>query len=318
MVPETPCDQCVRPAIVDQPYCGAHRCALHFRESVDERARRELHRQFPRFRGGTVAVALSGGKDSSVALVLTHRYFRRRPNVRIVALTVDEGIAGYRAKTLESARQLTHQLGVEHLVLSHRDAYGITTDQAAKRLSDTAPCSFCGVWRRGLLNRAARDAGAEALVLGFNLDDLAQTILMNLARADLDRIGRMAPHLRRQDRMVPRIAPLATIPEREVFLYARLAELPFDHAECPHAPRAARNVFREVVWRLEDEIPGTRHALLKTQERLARLLPESVTGAPDRCAECGEPSTGPLCRGCEYLRRARGNPLMAHAGSGPP
>jgi uncharacterized protein (TIGR00269 family) len=172
-------------------------------------------------------------------------------------------------------------------------------------MPDTVPCSFCGVWRRRLLNQAARDVQAEVLVLGFNLDDLAQTVLMNLVHGDLDRIGRMAPHRVRQPGLIPRVAPLAQIPEREVFLYARLTGLPFDHGECPHAGRAARNVFREVVWQLEEAQPGTRQALLRTREQLLDRLPPTTETAPLRCRRCGEPSAHETCRSCTYLATVR-------------
>jgi len=311
------CSQCDAPAVIDQPYRDAHLCASHFRTSVEERVRREMHRQLPRFGRGTVAVALSGGKDSGVALALAHRYFSRRPTVRVVALSVDEGIARYRAGTLKAAEALTASLGVEHHVVSAQEAIGTTIDRTAANLPDTVPCSFCGVWRRQLLNRAARDVGADALVLGFNLDDLAQTVLMNLVRGDLDRLVRMAPHRVRQPGLVPRVAPLALIPEREVYLYARLLGIPFDHGECPHAGRAARNLFREVVWQLEEAQPGTRQSLLRTHERLvSRFLADgAAVAAPDRCRACGEPATSGLCRACEYLEIARAVPSVPEASS---
>ncbi len=299
------CDRCEHPAVVDQPYRGAHVCGAHLLASVDERFRRELHRQLPRVSGGTIAVALSGGKDSAVTLHLAHQYFDRHAPVRLVAISVDEGIDGYRPGTLAAASELTQRLGVEHRVVRAEERIGITTDAAAAEL-DGPPCSYCGVWRRQLLNRAARDAGADALLLGFNLDDLAQTVLMNLVRGDLDRLARMAPHRVRQPGLIPRVAPLAQVPEREVFLAARLAGLPFDHGECPHAARALRNRFREIVWELEESQPGTRQSLLRTHERLVELLLHGDgAGAPDRCRACGEPSSGELCRACEFLSLTR-------------
>lgn len=265
-----------------------------------------MHRQLPRFAGGTVAVALSGGKDSAVALALTAGYFSRRPNARVVAVSVDEGIAGYRDATLASARQLTERLGVEHRIVRAASELGATTDALARARPGVPPCSFCGVWRRGLLNRAARATDARALVLGFNLDDLAQTVLMNLVRGDLDRLVRMAPHRVRQDGLVPRIAPLAQVPEREVYLYAQTRGLPFGHDECPHAGAALRNTFREVVWQLEEAQPGTRQSLLRTHERLVDLwAAHEGVGVPGVCRSCGEPATGELCRSCAFLRIAQ-------------
>jgi uncharacterized protein (TIGR00269 family) len=296
------CSSCAEAAIIDQPYRGQHLCDSHFRRSVEQRVRAELRQQLPRDRTGTVAVGLSGGKDSAVALALTHEYLASLPRMHLVAISVDEGIDGYRTATLRSATEVTDRLGVDHRVVRAADVLGTTTDRAATRLPGTVPCAFCGVWRRGLLNRAARDTGARTLVMGFNLDDLAQTVLMNLVHGDLDRLARMAPHRVTQPGLVPRIAPLATVPEREVYLYARLRELPFDHGECPHARRAARNVFREVVWQLEEAQPGTRQSLLKTHAELVRrgLLGDGA-GAPGVCRECGEPSNGDVCRACEFL-----------------
>jgi len=310
------CERCGSPSVIDRPYDGSHPCERHFRASVRDRFRREMHRQFPRFSGGRIAVALSGGKDSAVALSLVHAYFDRRPGAEIVAVTVDEGIEGYRSATMGKADELARRLGVEHRIVRAKEELGATTDAAAARLGDAQPpCGFCGVWRRRLLNRAAREVEADVLVLGFNLDDLAQTVLMNVVRGDVDRLVRMAPHRRRQPGLVPRIAPLATVPEREVYLYARLAGIPFDHSECPYAGRAARNVFREVLWRLEETLPGTRHTLLRTRTKLAEALEAAgAGGAPVLCERCGEPSTGPVCRSCQYLDAA-GKPLMEVSGS---
>ena len=300
------CSACDRPAIIDQPYRGAHACRTHFLESVDTRVRKEFHRQLPKFGEGTLAVALSGGKDSAVALRVTARYFARRPTVRIVAISVDEGIPGYRDATLAAARRLVAEEGVEHRIVSMESRLGMTTDRVARAHPETIPCSYCGVWRRRLLNDAAREVGADALVLGFNLDDLAQTVLMNLARGEVDRLVRMAPHRGRQTSLVPRIAPLAMVPEREVFLYAQVHGLPFEHGECPHAGRAARNVFREVLWRLEEQIPGTRQSLLHTREQLLDLWEDRVAPlGPQACTRCGEPASGGLCRTCELLEAAR-------------
>jgi uncharacterized protein (TIGR00269 family) len=297
------CASCAAAAVVDQPYRGRDLCALHFQRSVEERFRLEMRRQLPRRRSGTIAVALSGGKDSAVALALAHAYLAPIPGLRLIAISVDEGIGGYRPATLRAAAELTGRLGVEHAIVRAEAEIGTTTDRAADRLPGTVPCAFCGVWRRRLLNRAARDAGARALVVGFNLDDLAQTVLMNLVRGDLDRLVRMSPHRIAQPGLVPRIAPLAGVPEREVYLYARLRGLPFDHGECPHAGRAARNRFREIVWQLEEDQPGTRQSLLRTHDRLVeRWLATDGLGSPGRCRSCGDPATGDLCRACEFLR----------------
>ncbi len=246
-------------------------------------------------------MALSGGKDSSVVLSLLARFARGRPDLSVTALTIDEGIEGYRPATVAAARKLTEDLGVPHRVVPFQELFGVTTDRTAMDRPES-PCSFCGVWRRQALNRMAREMGALRLVLGFNLDDLAQTILMNLTRGEPFRLAQMAPHLQARTDLVPRIAPLATVPEREVYLYARLEGLPFDHGTCPHAGRAVRNLYRELVWRLEEAQPGSRHALLRTREKLLPLLLADQEGeGPGKCPRCGEASAEGLCRACAFL-----------------
>ncbi|HYA54849.1 MAG TPA: TIGR00269 family protein, partial [Thermoplasmata archaeon] len=91
--------------------------------------------------------------------------------------------------------------------------------------------------------------------------------------------------------------------------------IPFDHGECPHAGRAARNLFRELVWKLEESQPGTRQSLVHTHERLVtQFLGEGNTlGAPNRCRACGEPAASELCRACEYLEIARTAPPAPEA-----
>ena len=296
------CAECEATAVIDQPYRGAHLCGAHFDRSIEQRFDRTLRRQLSRRDLRIVAVALSGGKDSATALALTHRHFADRARAHVVAISVDEGISGYRPPTLAAAASLTRRLGVEHRIVRAAERLGATTDAAARELPDTPACSFCGVWRRRLLNDAATELGADALVLGFNLDDLAQTVLMNLVRGDLAQVARMAPHAGGHDGLVPRLAPLAEVPEREVYLYARRRELPFDHGECPHAGRAARNRFREIVWELEASAPGTRQALLRARDRIAGLLPEPATAA-GRCRACGGPAVGAVCRSCTFLDR---------------
>jgi uncharacterized protein (TIGR00269 family) len=292
---------------MDLPYAGSHLCRNHFRIFVEKRVRRELHRQAPGLNGGTLAVALSGGKDSSVMLSLLVKFLGMRRNVKIVAITVDEGIEGYRSKTIAQATKLTESLGVEHMIRTFKDELGTSTDIAAKTITDLAPCSSCGVWRRTVLNKAAREIGAVRLAVGFNLDDLAQTVLMNLLRGEPHRLTQMAPHVRKEADFVPRIAPLAAIPEREVYLYATLLDIPFDHAECPYAPLAGRNIFRETLWRLEDSLPGTRHSIMRTREKLLEVLADALPPTQiGRCSLCGEPAAGALCRSCAFVKSALG------------
>ncbi|MDD1743950.1 MAG: tRNA 2-thiocytidine biosynthesis TtcA family protein, partial [Methanomassiliicoccales archaeon] len=244
------CSRCNRESVTYIRYNGAHLCEEHFLQYVERRAKKEVRQQVDLNGVRKLAVALSGGKDSSVALYVLVESLRHRPGLEILAITVDEGISGYRPNTMLKAIELTSRLGVEHHIVSFKDAIGKEMDEIAKVTSERGACSYCGVLRRRCMNSLARDLGAEVLATGLNLDDTAQSILMNFTRGDVERLARLGPHAKVQPGLIPRIQPLRLIPENETYLYALLRELPFSDDECPYADSALRNEYREIVNKL--------------------------------------------------------------------
>ncbi len=298
------CDRCGEAAVAWIRYGGAHLCKAHFLAFVEKRAKEELRREVDLRPGTRIAIGLSGGKDSSTATTLLHDFVAPRREVELVAVTVDEGIASYRPKGLELAADLCARLGIEHRVISYRQTVGFEMDAVVKLDGDAIPCGYCGVFRRQALNRAAREVGADYVATGLNLDDTAQSILMDVARADLDRLARLGPHETPQPGLVPRLQPLRMIPEKEVLLYAMLRGIPFHDATCPYAERAQRGRFSGVIAELEAAAPGTRHAIVSTFDQIRPLLQERfASGSPRECARCGEPASDDLCKACELAER---------------
>ena len=298
------CAKCESPAVAWTRYSGAHLCRDHFVAFVEKRVKEELRREVDLRPGTRIAVGLSGGKDSSTATVLLHDIVAPRRDVELVAVTVDEGIAAYRPQGLEIARALCAKLGIEHRVITYRQTVGYEMDAVVKLDADAIPCGYCGVFRRQALNRAAREVGADFVATGLNLDDTAQSILMNVARGDVDKLARLGPHEAVQPGLVPRLQPLRMIPEKEVYLYAMLRGIPFHDATCPYAERAQRGRFSAVLAQLEEASPGTRHAIVSTYDQLRPLLQERfVPGAPKACGRCGEPASDGLCKACELSER---------------
>lgn len=323
-----PCSKCPQPAVTHIPYSGQHLCREHFLHYFDKRAKAEVKQQ-GRIPPGTVAVALSGGKDSVSVLHFLHRLTRDRPDVTLAAISVDEGIEGYRGSALEICKEVCAEWGIEWHLVTTKELAGYTIDQYAAgthgptdppgdtgqakgpngeraRANDGRPrpaCGPCGVFRRQGLNQVAMRIGADAVVTGHNLDDHAQTILMNHLNGDVDRIARLAPHSGRHDGMVPRLLPFRTIPEKEVLLYAMLHDLPLHHeAECPYAARAHRFRLRDMLWELEEATPGTRHSLVRGADRLKPLLLDAAVGGDGGtpCPTCGEPTSGAACKACSW------------------
>ena len=295
---------CGAPAITYLRYSGAHLCAGHFKASFESRVKAELRKQLDLSRGKRIAVAVSGGKDSLAALHMIAKVAAGRPDSALLAITVNEGIAGYRPPSVKAAAEVATKLGVEHRVVELEHDAMVTVDAIAANDPERAPCSFCGVLRRRAANAEARRWGADALATGHNLDDVAQSILMSFTRGDLNKLARLAPHDEPHEGLVPRALPLRMIPEKEVFLYAMLEGLPITDEQCPHMGRAARGPIKEMLMALEDATPGTRHAIVRTHDRLRPALKAlvGVGAAPlDLCPRCGEPSVGGVCQACLLL-----------------
>ncbi|MCJ2532933.1 MAG: TIGR00269 family protein [Candidatus Thermoplasmatota archaeon] len=295
------CDRCSKNSVILVRYSGAHLCKRHFIEFFERRVKHELRRQVDLQTDERVAMAVSGGKDSTVMMFLLRRILGSRRDTEFCAITVDEGIEGYRDNAIPMVADNCKALDIEHIVVSFNELHGFTMDDVAEAERNMSTCSYCGVMRRSALNRAARDWRATRLATGLNLDDTAQSVMMNFSRGDVGRLARLGPHRRLQPNLVPRIQPMRTIPENEVVLYALINEIPYHDLECPYASEALRNDYRAIVSQLEDKYPGTRHSILKSHEKILEALEKTTPPAKLRRCECGEPTVGDRCKVCELV-----------------
>jgi uncharacterized protein (TIGR00269 family) len=313
------CDKCDREAVAHQAYAGAHLCEHHFCRSVESRVRARVREDgllpddaTPE-ESVTWLVGLSGGKDSAVLLHVLEDTFAADPRVELVALTVHEGIEGYRDESLAACEELVADRAVRHEVRTYAEEFGVEMDDvAAEDPMDMAPCAYCGVFRRDVLARYAEEFDADLLLTGHNLDDEAETALMNLLEGNVAQVAKhfdasLGPMDDRTetDAFVPRAKPLRDVPEKEVGLYARLRDLPVHFAECPHASEAFRGEVQDLLLELEAGHPGTRHSILAGYEELASLAADEHRGERDgdlgECERCGSPTAREVCRKCGLL-----------------
>lgn len=251
-----------------------------------------------------LAVAVSGGKDSLTLLSVLVKLEDRFPKSRLTAISVDEGIDGYRDEALELARKTCGILGVEQLTVSYRELFGITTDEiSALKLSQT-PCAYCGVFRRKAINRAASMIGATKIATAHNLDDEVQTVLLNILHGDPMRMVRSGPVLKDpRGKFLPRVKPLCDIPEKEIVLYAYLNGIEFQSIECPHGHEAVRNDIRGFLNQMEQKHPGSKFTLQRSAERIRELLAETAPLSElQQCERCGDPTPHELCEACVMLQ----------------
>jgi uncharacterized protein (TIGR00269 family) len=256
-----------------------------------------------------IGVGVSGGKDSTVLLYILQQIEKKFSESSLIALTIDEGISGYREEGLHLAKQITSEFGIEHKITSFKELYGYTLDEIVKlfKQHSKAPhtaCFFCGVLRRRSLNQVARELRVDKLAIGHNLDDEAQTVLMNIFRSDITRMGRTNVDLRQvHDLFVPRVKPLREIPEREIATYAFFRNLPFHSQNCPHAEGVLRNDIQQILNKMEIKRPGTKHSVLRSGDKIQNLLHIKQKIHP--CPVCHEPATNKICKFCKIMQDLR-------------
>jgi len=293
------CSKCGQDAVLFQRYSGLHLCEDHFTTDFETKVKKTIRKEGWIKSGDRIAVALSGGKDSTALLYFLKKTFGIRRDVEISAITIDEGISGYRDTQI--CKDIAESAGVEFRTASIKEHFGITLDGIVAKKGDRLSCSYCGVLRRQILNKTARESGATKIAYGFNLDDEAQSVLMNVLRGDAESLLRKQ---RPAPGMLPRIKPFKMIPEREVALYARIHTGGYEERGCPYSHNALRADVRGILNQYNYSHPATKYALLNLNEDLKSGIPADNTTAKP-CEICGEPVFG-RCRVCGIVKELKG------------
>lgn len=304
------CNACkTKEAFFYRQYSGEQLCKKCFSESVEAKVRSTITRHHMLNFDDHLAVAVSGGKDSLGILHILAKLKRSRPKTCLTAVTVDEGIKGYRDEALEIAASNCQKLEIPHHIVSFKELYGFTLDEIICRArkkgqNELTACAYCGVLRRKAINTGAREVKATKIATGHTLDDEVQTILMNIFRGDIARLAKEKPITSEVHPLfVQKIKPFCEIPEKESALYAYIKKITFQDTPCPYASEALRNDIRGMLNRIEQRHAGTKFTVSKAMERLRPAL--EITTQKDNfktCNECGEPSALDLCKCCEMLK----------------
>ena len=298
------CSKCGNPKVIyKREQSGQLLCKDCFIESIEKKAIKTIKKEKLLDKGDKVLVALSGGKDSVTTLEVLES-FRKRNIIDICAVTVDEGIANYRQGGVDIAVRHAERLGIEHKVVSLKDEYGITLDEIMQRENHKGSCTYCGVFRRTIINKAAREMGATKIATGHNLDDEVQAIMMNYLEGNMDNLTKLgAKTSSKAEEFTVKIKPLREIPEREIGLYVVAKELEVHFDSCPYAMQSFRGEVSEVINQLSEKHPTIKYSTLRGYDKIKDLLKGELKKeyAHGRCRRCGEPAANDLCKACSFL-----------------
>jgi uncharacterized protein (TIGR00269 family) len=288
------CNKCRRDAILFQEYSGQHLCKYHVEADVEAKAKYEIRRNRWMVPGDHIAVALSGGKNSSALLYFLKKLTADRRDIHLLAITIDEGIAGHSDPMC--AVQIARALDIECITVSFREAFGITADGIASKKGTGFSPMYCTVFRNFLLNRIALENGIKKIALGETLDNGAVLVLKNILQGAPERI---AGFERTGRRIIPHIRPLISIPQKEVELYADFHLHGFNLSHNPYKQDPFSGDVETMLNDFTLRHPATKFALANLKKNLAGAC-SSIADLIPFCEKCGEPGDT-LCNRCRII-----------------
>ena len=295
------CTICSRNAVLKRPKTSQAVCKECFFDVFETEVHQTIqgHKLFRR--GDTVAVAASGGKDSTV-LAYTLKTLNERYDygLKLLLLSVDEGITGYRDDSLETVKRNEEQYGMPLKIVSYEELYGWTMDAIVQKIGLKNNCTFCGVFRRQALDRGALLLKVDKIVTGHNADDIAETVLMNILRGDIARLRRCTAITTGTEGALPRCKPFKYTYEKEIVMYAYFKKLDYFSTECIYSPNAYRGYARTFLKDLEAIRPSAIIDIIHSGDSVA--VKDDVKMPVQRtCIRCGYMASQEICKACILL-----------------
>ncbi|XP_037034724.1 cytoplasmic tRNA 2-thiolation protein 1 [Bradysia coprophila] len=293
--------KCGRKAVMKRPKTGHALCKECFFHCFESEIHNTITQNVLFNRGDVVAIAASGGKDSTVlGYVMKLLNERFDYGLNLVLLSIDEGIPGYRDDSLETVKQNRDDYEMKLKILSYQELYGWTMEKIVKEIGRKNNCTFCGVFRRQALDRGAQQLKVDSIATGHNADDIAETVIMNILRGDTARLRRCTNIRTEGEDSIPRVKPLKYTYEKEIVMYAHFKKLVYFSTECTFAPNAYRGHARKYLKDLEKIRPSVIMDIIHSGEQLRfkDTVKKPIRGTCDRC---GFVSSQQPCKACVLL-----------------
>jgi tRNA-5-methyluridine54 2-sulfurtransferase len=297
-------------------YCS-NLCRNHFMNYFERKVIRTILKFDLFSKKDRIAVAVSGGKDSTVCL-----YVLKKLGYNVEAVTVDAIIGNYTKTNLENLRSVCKKYNIRLHEISFREEFGMALCSikmvAHEKGLNYSSCFICGVLRRYLLNKYAKKLGFDCICTGHNLDDEAQAFVMNIFRNDLSLAKRQGPiagsmSSKESKAFVKRVKPLYLCTEKETTAYSKMMKFPVNYADCPCREGAYRKEYADMLDKFERKFPSTKYNIISFF--LRTIYKMKVDGMQDTgkeakvnaCQYCGEPCSKDVCKRCEILIALKSN-----------
>ena len=193
-----------------------------------------------------ILIGLSGGKDS---LLLTYALAQLRPHsprpFTLGAFTIDTRFAEEFPR--QALQKFCDQLEIPF------DSTAIDIPHAIAAASSPDACATCAFFRRGALNRIARERGYNKVALAHHHDDAVETFLMSLFYSG--RLKTFLPKTPQERSGITIIRPLVYFREAEIIeTVDRLGLQPLKNP-CPYNGNTKRQEIKKLLREFEGKDP---------------------------------------------------------------
>jgi len=317
------CRTCGEKAAINMRQHKLALCREHYLEWLPGQVQKaiEHYRMFEH--GERILVAVSGGKDSLSLWDMLWRLGYATEGLYI-GLGI-QGEADYSRTSRDLSQKFADERSLKLTVVDVRELYGASIPEAAiiSNRGHGKPCSVCGLVKRHVMNRVARDGGFQVLVTGHNLDDEAAVLMQNTLHWAAGYLVRQAPVLPSTHPGLARKAkPFCRIYERETAAYALLRGIEYIYEECPFAEGSTTLYNKDILNTMEGARPGAKLqfylSFLQAKEQ-GLFAPQPPASELNTCPTCGQPTSAPgACTFCRLWEKVRSVHKIDVATSGSP
>jgi len=342
------CRKCGSEAVINMRQHKLALCGEHFLEWVPEQTQRFIEKYKMFTPDERILVAVSGGKDSlslwNVLLRLGYKadgmyiglgieggvdYSNQSHEMCDKFLSnIKSQISNFKFQTSNSQlpqegnseiHDLKSEIGNRKSeinwqptlrVVDIAKVYGETIPDVAARTTRGRgkPCSVCGLIKRHVMNRVARDGGYDVLATGHNLDDEVAVLFGNTLTWNSGYLLRQAPVLPAdKPGLARKVKPFCRFYERETAAYALVRGIEYIYDECPFAEGSTSIAHKEILNQMEKDSPGVKlqFYLNFLRAREQGLFAEHAERVElNACEKCGQPTSAPgLCAFCRLWER---------------
>jgi len=246
-----------------------------------------------------ILVAISGGKDS-----LVNTYLLKKLGYEIFAIHIDLKIGKYSEKCRNACEKICKENKIPLKIYDIKKEMGSSMcyirNAVQSKNKGIGNCAVCGVIKKWIMNRESRKMKADVIVTGHNIDDEAQTFLLNILKGSPELSFNTGPISKNisDKKFIPRVKPLYYCLEKDIKKYSIIKKLPVVYEKCPCSGDSYRIQIRNFI---EERFEKEKKNLKKSFERISKDIPKKENSKLNYCEKCGEPCRAKICKKCELV-----------------